>query len=265
MKERMSTEYFYAPPECVSERQVIITGEEARHIARVLRHKKGDLLTIVDGQGGEYMCSIATATEHTVTASIVNKLRKSHEPIARVTLAQAVPKGQRMDFAIEKGTELGLFAIIPLITKNSVARPGEADRLLPPLPDEEGPGHKTARWQRIATAAMKQSLRSVLPQISQPEDFNDLMQRHKEYDLILLADEGQQKISVASVFKGLSKMPRTVLCLAGPEGGFTPEERELALKSNASIVTLGPRRLRAETAGIVLSTLILAQLGELGE
>lgn len=265
MKEIMSTEYFYAPSECVSERQVVITGEEARHIAKVLRHKKGDLLTIVDGQGGEYMCSIAAATEHTVTANIVNKLRKSHEPIARVTLAQAVPKGQRMDFAIEKGTELGLFAVIPLITKNSVARPGESDKLLPPLPDEEGPGHKSARWQRIATAAMKQSLRSVLPQIGVPEDFKDLMQRHKEYDLILLADEGQQKISVASVFKGLSKMPRTVLCLAGPEGGFTGEEREMARKSNAHIVTLGPRRLRAETAGIVLSTLILAQLGELGE
>jgi 16S rRNA (uracil1498-N3)-methyltransferase len=112
---------------------------------------------------------------------------------------------------------------------------------------------------------MKQSLRSVLPQISHPEDFKDLMQRHKEYELIMLADEGQQKISVASVFKGLSKMPRTVLCLAGPEGGFTTEERALALKCNARIVTLGPRRLRAETAGIVLSTLILAQLGELGE
>jgi 16S rRNA (uracil1498-N3)-methyltransferase len=261
----MSTEYFYAPPECVSERQIVITGEEARHIAKVLRHKKGDMLTIVDGQGGEYMCSIAAATEHTVTASIVNKLRKSHEPIARVTLAQAVPKGQRMDFAIEKGTELGLYAIIPLFTKNSVARPGEADRLLPPMPDEEGPGHKSARWQRIAAAAMKQSLRSVLPQIGQPEEFKDLMQRHKEFELILLADEGQQKISVASVFKGLAKMPRTVLCLAGPEGGFTQEERDLAQKHNARIVTLGPRRLRAETAGIVLSTLILAQLGELGE
>ncbi|MBI4725751.1 16S rRNA (uracil(1498)-N(3))-methyltransferase [candidate division TA06 bacterium] len=257
-------EYFYAPPENVSERQIIITGEEARHIAKALRHKKGDLLTIVDGQGGEYLCSIAAAAEHTVTANIVNKLRKSHEPIAKVTLAQAVPKGQRMDFAVEKGTELGLYAIVPLITKNSVARPGEGDKQLPPLSDEEGPGHKTARWQRIAAAAMKQSLRSVLPRISQPEDFKDLMQRHKEYDLILLADEGQQKISVASVFKGLAKQPRTVLCLAGPEGGFTPEERGLAQKYNAHIVTLGPRRLRAETAGIVLSTLVLAQLGELG-
>lgn len=258
-------EYFYAPPECVSERQIIITGEEARHVAKVLRHKKGDMITIVDGQGGEYMCSIAAATEHTVTANIVNKLRKSHEPIARVTLAQAVPKGQRMDFAIEKGTELGLYAIVPLITRNSVVRSNESDRQLPPLPDEEGPGHKTARWQRIAAAAMKQSLRSVLPQIGQPEDFKDLMQRHKEFELILLADEGQQKISVASVFKGLAKMPRTVLCLAGPEGGFTEAERELSQKCNAHIVTLGPRRLRAETAGIVLSTLVLAQLGELGE
>jgi 16S rRNA (uracil1498-N3)-methyltransferase len=261
----MSIEYFYTPPENINSRQAVITGDEARHISRVLRHKKGDMITIVDGQGGEYQCSILTATDNSITASVVNKLRKSREPIARVTLAQAVPKGQRMDFAVEKGTELGLFAIIPMFTHNSAVKdPAEKSPVPMPVPEDEGPGHKAARWQRIAVSAMKQSLRSVLPLIHQPEDLKYILSKHKEYDLIVMADETESKHTVKALFKSSEKSYRNVLCLAGPEGGFTGEERELARNKGVHIVSLGPRRLRAETAGITLCTLILAELGELG-
>jgi 16S rRNA (uracil1498-N3)-methyltransferase len=260
-------EYFYASPASIEDRQIIISGEEARHISRTLRHRKGDQITVVDGQGGEYQCAIAALSESAVTARIINKLRKSREAIKQVSLAQAVPKGQRMDFVVEKGTEIGLHAIIPLISGNSVVRAAEEKPAfnLPPLDDDSG-GSKAARWQRIAIAAMKQSLRSVLPRIAEPLDFARLSGEFDNYDLLLMAEQSEQKVTLDDVFAGLpeNKEVRRVLCLVGPEGGFTEPEKRAVAEARGHIVTLGPRRLRAETAGLVLSTLVLGKLGELG-
>ena len=260
-------EFFYVPPSSIEARQILISGEEARHISRALRHKKGDQITIVDGQGGEYECTIAAISDGAVTANIFNRRRKTNETIKQVSLAQAVPKGQRMDFVIEKGTEIGLHAIIPLITENSVVKladdkPGFN---LPPLDDDSG-GSKAARWQRIAIAAMKQSLRSVLPNISEPMDFAGLAESFNNYDLLLMADEAEKKIYLAGVFAKLSENRdiRKVLCLVGPEGGFSPNEKKIITEAKGHIVSLGTRRLRSETAGLVLSTVVLDRLGELG-
>lgn len=260
-------EFFYVPPSSVEARQIVISGEEARHISKALRHKKGDQITVVDGQGGEYECTIAAISDGAVTANIFNRRRKSHETIKQVSLAQAVPKGQRMDFVIEKGTEIGLHAIIPLITENSVVRPAD-DKPgfnLPPLDDDSG-GSKAARWQRIAIAAMKQSLRSVLPAIAEPTDFAKLSESFVNYDLLLMADEAEKKINLVDVFAGLpeNRDIRKVLCLVGPEGGFSANEKGIIAEARGHIISLGARRLRSETAGLVLSTVVLDRLGELG-
>jgi 16S rRNA (uracil1498-N3)-methyltransferase len=263
----MSTEYFYAPLENITERQIIITGEEARHISKSLRHKKGDMLTIVDGQGGEYESAIAAISEAAITANIINKRRKTNEPIKQVTLAQAVPKGQRMDLIIEKGTEIGLYSIIPIITENSVVRAGEDKPVynLPPL-DDDSAGSRNARWQRIAISAMKQSLRSVLPQIAEPMDFSQLSAVLCNYDLVLMADEAEKKINLNDVFFDIpeNRDIRKVLCLVGPEGGFTSVEKAIITEARGHIISLGARRLRSETAGLVISTMVLGRLGELG-
>jgi 16S rRNA (uracil1498-N3)-methyltransferase len=260
-------EFFYVPPCSVEARQIVISGEEARHISKALRHKKGDQITVVDGQGGEYECTIAAISDGAVTANIFNRRRKSNETIKQVSLAQAVPKGQRMDFVIEKGTEVGLHAIIPLITENSVVRPAD-DKPgfnLPPLDDDSG-GSKAARWQRIAIAAMKQSLRSVLPIIGEPTDFAKLSESFINYDLLLMADEAEKKINLTDVFAKLpeNKEVRKVLCLVGPEGGFSQNEKEIITEARGHIISLGTRRLRSETAGLILSTVVLDRLGELG-
>ncbi len=255
------SEHFYVKPSDVSERQVTVSGEEARHIATALRHKRGDRITFVDGQGGEYECSLEAVSAFSVTARIVNRSRKGREPIRQVTLAQAVPKGTRMDPVIEKGTELGVFAFIPLISETSVVRP-EHDI---PIAGEASEGRQ-ARWQRLAVAAMKQSLRSVLPRIHEPTELSSLWAQCDAYDLVLMADESERRLSVAKAFGELpsGKEVRRVLCIVGPEGGFTDEERRKAAEKHVRSVTLGPRRLRAETAGLALSALVLAQLGELG-
>ncbi|MBU1575652.1 MAG: 16S rRNA (uracil(1498)-N(3))-methyltransferase [Candidatus Edwardsbacteria bacterium] len=260
-------EYFYVPPSSIEARQIVISGEEARHISRALRHKKGDQITIVDGQGGEYECTLAAISDGAVTANIFNRRCKTNETIKQVTLAQAVPKGQRMDFVIEKGTEIGLHAIIPLITENSVVKPAdEKPSFNLPLIDNDSGGSKAARWQRIAIAAMKQSLRSVLPVIGEPVGFAKLSESFNNYDLLLMADEAEKKINLAAVFAMLpeNRDVRKVLCLVGPEGGFSQNEKRIITEARGHIISLGTRRLRSETAGLVLSTVVLDRLGELG-
>lgn len=255
------SEHFYVKPADVSERQLTVSGEEARHIATALRHKRGDRVTFVDGQGGEYECSLEAVSSFSVTARIINRSRKGREPIRQVTLAQAVPKGTRMDLVVEKGTELGVHAFIPLISKTSVVKP-EHDL---PAPGDASEGRQ-ARWQRLAVAAMKQSLRSVLPKIHEPTELSDLWHQCDAYDLVLMADEAEKRLSVVHVFRDLpaNREVRKVLCIVGPEGGFTEPERDKAKEKKVHLVTLGPRRLRAETAGLALAAMVLAQLGELG-
>ncbi len=254
-------EHFYVKPSDITERQLTVSGEEARHIASVLRHQRGDRVVFVDGQGGEYECSLEAVSASSVTARIINRWRKSREPIRQVTLAQAVPKGTRLELVIEKGTELGIHAFIPLISETSVARP---EYEIPAL-GGEGEGRQ-ARWQRLAVAAMKQSRRSVLPKIYEPTRLADLWDQCDNYDLVLMADEAERRLTVAQVFQSLpeNKEVRKVLCIVGPEGGFTDHERQRAAERHVRMVTLGQRRLRAETAGLALSVLVLAQLGELG-
>lgn len=257
-------EFFYVSPGDVSEHKLTVTGEEARHIARVLRHKKGDKLVFTDGTGVEYECFLAAVSDHAVTAQINARRRRSNEAIKRVTLAQAVPKGQRMDFVIEKGTELGLYGFIPLVTERSVVR-GPDERQAPPLPgfEDDPEGHKLERWKRIATAAMKQSLRSWLPEIAPFTGFDDLMARADDYDLVLMADEGEKRNTLRETVRSAKHEVRRVLCLVGPEGGFSDKEKDLAREKKAQVVSLGPRRLRSESAGILLSALALHELGEL--
>ena len=257
-------EYFYVSPSEVSEHRLTVGGEEARHIARVLRHKKGDKVVFVDGSGVEYECFLMAVADNAVTAQINSRRRKTNEAIKRVTLAQAVPKGQRMDFVVEKGTELGLYGIIPLVTERSVVRADE--RTAPPLPgfEDDPESHKLERWHRIAVAAMKQSLRSLLPEIAPFTSFAALMGRADDYDLILMADEAEKKGSLKAAVASTKHEVRKVLCVVGPEGGFTDQEKALAREKRAHVISLGPRRLRSESAGILLATLALHELGELG-
>ncbi|MDI6741032.1 MAG: 16S rRNA (uracil(1498)-N(3))-methyltransferase [Candidatus Edwardsbacteria bacterium] len=258
------SEFFYVAPCDVSEHKLTVSGEEARHIARVLRHKKGDKVVFTDGTGVEYECFLLAVSDRAVTAQINTHRRRTNEPIKRVTLAQAVPKGQRMDFVVEKGTELGLYAIIPLVTERSVVR-GPDDRSPLPLPgfEDDPEGHKLERWKRIAIAAMKQSLRSWLPEIAPFCDFAAMMKKADDYDLILMADEGEKKHSLKEAVRSTKHELRKVLCLVGPEGGFSDKEKELSREKKAQVISLGPRRLRSESAGILLTALTLHELGEL--
>ncbi len=147
-----------------------------------------------------------------------------------------------MDWVIEKSTELGVKAFIPMLTENTLMK-WESKKALA----------KIQRWQKIAQATMKQSLRSFLPEIEMTLDFEKVIEKSKDYDLTLMATFSSRSISVEDALKN---RPQKILLLVGPEGGFTEKEEKLASENKITFVSLGKRRLRTETAGIVLTALV---------
>lgn len=258
---------FYVNPENVRKDSLKIVGEEAKHILTVLRYQKGDTIDVVDGCGTKYKVLIQDLGKDYVEGKILSKKKKEYEPMAHLTLAQAICKGPRMDFLIEKATEIGVSTIIPIVTENTVVKIGK-------ITQESGsvsPGarRKTERWKRLAIASMKQSLRSILPDIQNPIKFDDLLPKIKTFDLSLIAslEKGAKSLRECGELKKRLRNKealRNVLVMVGPEAGFTEDELSKAKAVGAIPITLGSRRLRTETAGIVFSSLVLYELEDLG-
>jgi 16S rRNA (uracil1498-N3)-methyltransferase len=170
------------------------------------------------------------------------------EPDVRLVLYQALIKGQRFDWVLEKGTEVGVSSFVPVVSSRSVVRPAEAS------------ASRLERWQRIVTEAAEQSGRSRLPQVSPPVTFADALASAP--GLRLLPWEGEHDITLREALTAEGP-PEAVSLFIGPEGGFPTEEVEMARQQGVRTVSLGPRILRAETAGIVAAALVLHELGEM--
>jgi 16S rRNA (uracil1498-N3)-methyltransferase len=228
-------EYFYVPAEHIIDQHIAIVGEEAKHIARVLRKSIGDLLWVVDGEGKAYEAVIRLVTLESVECEILYEHFHHHEPDIEVTLAVAQLKNpSRMDWIIEKGTELGVRKFIPLQTHRTIVK----------SPKEE-------RWNNIALAAMKQSGRCILPKVLPPKSFHDVIEDTVQYDVKLIPYERTDHILFIAEALKHRKPPRSILVMIGPEGGFTEEEIIIAEKAGFMQVSLGRRRLRTETAAII--------------
>ncbi len=259
---------FYVNPENVKKDCLKIVGEEAKHIACVLRHQKGETIDVVDGCGVKYKVLIQDLGKSYVEGKILSKKRMKNEPISHLTLAQAICKGMRMDFLIEKATEIGVSTIIPILTEKGVVKMGK-------IAEKDGSAsptakRKTERWRRLAIASMKQSLRSILPDIQTPIRFDDFLPKIKTFDLCLIASLEKWAKSLRDHdelkkrLRNRKDFLRHVLIMVGPEAGFTQDELSKAKAFGAIPITLGLRRLRTETAGIVFSSLVLYELENLG-
>jgi len=254
-------EFFYAPPENFTGDTITLARDEHTHLVRVLHHQIGDRVMVVDGAGLAAESEIFEIGKTVTRLRLIKKARRVGEPFVHLTLAPAVPKGNRFDWMIEKGTELGVSAFIPLICERSEVTPGAG---------------KNERWHRLALAAMKQSRRSICPAISEPVRFGALCRRAsslpaayaagqsgrwREFDFVLLAHEGAGDPLPQLVNRALK--PRLGLVMIGPEGGFTDNELKIARDTGITFLGMGPRRLRAETAGLAAAIKILAAFGEL--
>lgn len=213
-----------------------ITGTDVHHIRDVLRMKVGDRLELLDGTGKIYETKISKIEKNKIACEIISSRTEESKPEVRVTLAQALPKARKMDFIIEKCTELGVNQIIPMLTERTIAK-----------------SVKLERSRKIAKEAAEQSGRTVIPEITELIKFEDVLKMRERFDLALIPWELEKEMTLKSSFL---HRPSSILALIGPEGGFSQKEIELAKEAGFVPVSLGPRILRTETAGMVILSII---------
>jgi 16S rRNA (uracil1498-N3)-methyltransferase len=233
-----------------------IVGDEAHHIINVLRMEPGSPLLICDGEGYEYEGRIAELDNNEVIVKIVRVKRTTREPKLQVILAQGLAKkADSFELVVQKSTELGVSRLVPLLTERTVVRA-----------KEEKYHNRKKRWQRIALEAAKVSQRGMVPVVESPTSLRDFLEKIPRDILCLMPWEGEQSVGIGEVLQREvgNNFPRPVAILIGPEGGFSEEEVDCARRSGAVPVTLGPRILRTETAGIIALGIVLYELGDLG-
>ena len=231
------TTAFYVRPNAIQGDLATLEADEARHASTVLRMQTGDEAFLVDGMGTAYRGTITSIDAKRVTIAVHTRLSNYHEPPQRVILAFGLIKNrQRLEWIIEKGTELGVHSFQPLLTTRA-----ERDRI------------RIDRLDAIALAAMKQSGRCVLPTIASPLELGQLVDAYPDVEQWLLAHE-----SATEPFDAPTEQLSALGIMIGPEGGFTPAEIEALARENIHPKRLGPTRLRAETAAIAALSRILA-------
>ena len=235
-KNSFDHELFYVRPDGLTGDELAFDPEESRHIAASLRKSKGQMIWATDGKGTRFEAEI-TSVKNGVRARIINRIEIADKPQIDFTLAQAVIKGERFDWLVEKAVELGVRRIIPFTSRFTVAT--GADR--------------TTRWRRVALAAMKQSQRLILPEIASVVSFEDMLSLSASFPKRLLAHADSNH----SIREVLGTEPTSVFGLVGPEGGFSEEEIEQTLDAGFVAVKLSYARLRAETAGLVLTAMVM--------
>jgi 16S rRNA (uracil1498-N3)-methyltransferase len=225
----------------------LVSGNAANHIARVLRLGVGDALTLFDGRGGEYASRIEGLRKDAVEVAVGEHVAIERESPLALTLAQGVSRGERMDWVMQKATELGVQRIVPLITKRSVVRldPGQAQK-------------KLQHWRGIIIASCEQCGRNRLPQLAAPRDLQEFLGSEATTGAmrLLLSPIGSLRI-------GAIKLVQKFTVLIGPEGGLAPEEAQAAIAQGFVGVQLGPRVLRTETAAIAALAALQQALGDL--
>ncbi len=223
--------------------KIILNEEQSRHIARSLRMKKGDMLTVCDGAGTDYGCIIDEITKDFVALSVCYKQASSSEPSIKVSLFQGVPKGDKIEDIIQKCVELGIYEITPVLTERSVSRP-----------DEKQAQKKQARYQKIALEAAQQSGRGIVPKINKMQNFKQAVQNCNA-DVKILFYEGGGK-SIKSIVNE-NKNASSFAIFIGPEGGFEKEEVDEILNFGGINATLGARILRTQTAPVAALAAIM--------
>lgn len=233
---------FYISPENIKDGQIYVSGKEAHHILDVMRLKRNDEVIAFDGLGNEYRGRISDTKEKTLVISILERLKKN--PLAvNIALAQAIPKRDKMDYIVEKCTELGVRSMIPMITERTVVRMDKTDR-----------EKRRARWIRIAEEASKQCGRSDIPEIKNILSFEDAVKSTRNYNLKLIPSLIGERKELKCVIS--NKKISDAVIFIGPEGDFNDSELKLALLNGFCAVSLGPLTLKSDTAAIAAVSIL---------
>jgi 16S rRNA (uracil1498-N3)-methyltransferase len=238
----------FVRPDAVDANRVRFDAAEAHHLRRVLRLRPGAVVEGTDGAGGLYTIRLVTLDGYGGWGAIESREQPTRESPCSITLAQAILKGDRMSWLVQKATELGVARIVPMETERVVARVAG-----------EGAARQT-RWTRIAREAVKQCGRVMVPGIDPPRAFPEVLAEVASHDVAWVCWEGGGQTLVEAAAGAASRL----LLLIGPEGGFTTDEVAAAESAGARRVSLGPRILRAESAGLTAVALGQFLFGDLG-
>lgn len=236
---RFFKEFFESAP--------FIEGDDAKHIAKSLRMRVGEALTVCDTKGNDYNCTISAVLDGRIELNIDSICKTNSEPSVEVTLFQCLTKGDKMDLIVRQAVEMGVTFVIPTVSQNCVSRP-----------DEKQLSKKQERWQRIADEAAGQSGRGILPKVKDAMTLTEAAKELSSFDKCYFFYELGGK-TVEQIEKDVKK----IAVIIGPEGGFSLAEVEMLRNAGATVTTLGPRILRAETAPVAAVSLIMHNSGNM--
>ena len=240
---------FFVPAGALRARNVTLSGPLAHRLSRVLRLKRGDHVLLTSGGKREYDVQLTGVSPHAVTGVIVAEREAPQEPGVTLVLYQSLIRPNRFDLVLEKGTEIGVSRFVPLIAARSQSQM------------EEPSATRAQRWERIVIEAAEQSGRGCAPLVEAPVTLEEALGNAP--GLRIMPYEEESELGLTAYLRGLAQRPATVSLFIGPEGGFEPAEVEFAREQGVTPVTLGPRVMRSETAGIVASALALDALGQM--
>lgn len=236
---------FFVKNEHFTKDTATILGEDVNHIKNVLRMEIGTKIYTTNIETHiKYLTEIKSIENEKVECNILEEVPTTELPI-NITLYQGLPKSDKLEFIIEKATELGACKIVPVEMRFSIAKIKNEDK-------------KIVRWNKIAESAAKQSKRNIIPSIEQTIKVNEMINQFKQYDLILVAYENESKQTLKDVLKNSQKEKiKNVALVIGPEGGVDSKEIELLIQNGAKCVSLGKRILRTETAPLTLLSMLV--------
>jgi len=244
---------FFVSPRSIAQSQITFDAAHTHQLRNVLRMRPGKRVIVLDNSGWEYEVELTDVKRDVALGRVHARRRVRTEPRLSLTLYQSTIKRDRFEGLLQKGTELGVAAFVPMFSKRGI------------LIDAGRVEKKRPRWERIIREAAEQSHRGRLPILAAPISFTQACQESVlNHDLSLILWEGTTKGSLSGVLHSLAPRPERVALLIGPEGGFDPDEVALAQCQGIQTVTLGPRILRAETAGVASAAIVMSELGEMG-
>jgi 16S rRNA (uracil1498-N3)-methyltransferase len=248
------TRCFVAVP-LASEATLTLSAGPSAHIAKVLRLRAGAALSLFDGRGGEYEARILALERDGVRVQVGAHHGIEREAPLAVTLLQGLARGERMDWIVQKATELGVAAIVPVISEHSIVRL-----------DQQGARRRQQHWRAVAISACEQCGRNRVPEVRAPEAFERVCaEAQGALARLLLAPASAQSLAGAARRLAASGPVAALSLLIGPEGGLSAEELTIAQRHGFLACELGPRILRAETAPLAALAALQALLGDFGE
>lgn len=237
---------FFVKSNQIVENKIYIKDSDVNHIKNVLRKKPGDRIFIVS-DGDEYETEIIELSSDNIECEIVEK-RHTKIDGPRLTIYQGLAKADKIEYIIQKCSELGVCEIVPVSLKRCVVKLDEKDKL-----------KKIERWQKIAEVAAKQSLRNDILKVQKIASFEQMLEEFKEFDYVIMAYEKEEN-SLKNAIKNISNINSKIAVVIGPEGGIDEFEAEKMIEAGAVSVSLGKRILRTETAPVAISAIIMYEL-----